>query len=212
MHHSGYVQYGCGRTAPASWTNFDSSPAMRIQRIPLLGPLLIQKISRPFPLNAYYGDVVKGLPIAPQSCAAIYCSHVLEHLSLHDLRTALRNTFGYLQPGGIFRCVLPDLEYLARDYLSRTEQQPAIHFMERSLLGVEDRPRRLTKFVRDWLGNSRHLWMWDYRSLAVELENVGFSAIRRASFGDAEDPRFNDVEESDRWHNCLGLECRKSSG
>lgn len=208
MQHNGYVQYGCGLCASASWTNFDASATLRLQRIPVLGALLTRG-GPTFPENVYYGDIVRGLPIAPSSCKAIYCSHVLEHLSLEDLRKALLHTCELLKPGGVFRCVVPDLEVLARSYLASPTEQPAIQFMEESYLGYQQRPRRLGEVLREWLGNSRHLWMWDYGSLAVELRRVGFTDIRRASFGDALDPRFQDVEDPGRWENCLGVECRK---
>jgi hypothetical protein len=51
--------------------------------------------------------------------------------------------------------------------------------------------------------------MWDYKSLAVELRRVGFTAIRRATFADAEDARFRDVEQESRWVDALAIECRK---
>jgi hypothetical protein len=35
-------------------------------------------------------------------------------------------------------------------------------------------------------------------------------SIRKASFGDAEDPKFREVEEKGRWINCLGIEGRKA--
>jgi predicted SAM-dependent methyltransferase len=148
------------------------------------------------------------LPIATASCEAIYCSHILEHLSLEDLRTALTNTAQYLKPTGVFRLVVPDLEQLARAYLASAVEQPAMQFMEESHLGYQRRPRGFGGVVREWLGNSRHLWMWDYRSLSAELNRAGFRHIRRASFGDAEHRQFRDVEEPGRWENCLGIECR----
>lgn len=203
-----YVQYGCGLSAPASWTNFDASPTLRIQRIPLVGRTLTRN-GPAFPSNVRYGDIVKGLPVAPASCAGVYCSHVLEHLALTDLRRALVNTYGCLCPGGMFRFVLPDLEVIARVYLTSSVEQPASWFMESAHLGYRTRARGVAAFLRESLGNSRHLWMWDYRSLEVELRNAGFVAIRRASFGDSEDERFCDVEDPGRWRDCLGIECRR---
>jgi hypothetical protein len=208
MEHCGYVQFGCGLTAPDSWTNFDASPTLRLQRLPLIGGLLTRGGPR-FPKNVCYGDITKGLPVAPASCQAIYSSHVLEHLSLEDLRSALRHTYEHLKPGGVFRFVLPDLELLAREYLASSSEQPSVQFMESSLLGYSTRPRGLRGFLREWLGNSRHLWMWDFASLSAELRRVGFTSIRRAVMGDADDLRFSAVEEAGRWEKCLGIECRK---
>lgn len=207
MQHDGYVQYGCGLCAPASWLNFDASPTLRLQRLPLIGSLFGH--STKFPPLARFGDVVKGLPIETDSCQALYCSHVLEHLSLADLRTALRNTLSYLKPGGVFRFVLPDLQQLATDYLASAEKQPAVWFMEAAHLGYPQRPRGFIGAMREWLGNSRHLWMWDERSMTEELRSAGFVEIRRAHCGDSGDPRFNDVEDPDRWVKCLGMQCLK---
>lgn len=208
MEHSGHVQFGCGLTAPASWTNFDASPTLRIQKVPVVGGALTRKGPK-FPANVRYGDVVRGLPVPPESCDAVYCSHVLEHLALEDLRTGLRNVLKCLKPGGIFRFVLPDLEQQVREYVSSTAAQPSVDFVHETLLGRRTRTRGLAAFVRDFLGNSAHLWMWDYKSLKVELEQAGFVDVRRASFGDSSDPLFRDVEERSRWDDALGIECRR---
>jgi ubiquinone/menaquinone biosynthesis C-methylase UbiE len=153
-----------------------------------------------------YGDVVKGLPIATDSCEAIYCSHVLEHLALEDCRTALKNTYSYLKHGGIFRLVVPDLETIARDYVN---SGGTYKFMEIVQLGRVSRPKSLGAIMRSWLGSSHHLWMWDFKSLRRELETVGFQKIRRAQYGDSSDAKFREVELEDRWQFCLGMECLK---
>src|SRR5215470_17102171 len=97
-----YVQYGCGLCAPAGWLNFDSSPMLRLQRIPLAGRLAANG-SVKFPSNVRYGNIVRGLPIEDGTCRAVYCSHVLEHLSLNDFRAALLNTQRLLGKGAVFR-------------------------------------------------------------------------------------------------------------
>jgi hypothetical protein len=51
--------------------------------------------------------------------------------------------------------------------------------------------------------------MWDYKSIQAELERARFVGVRRASFGDTADPRFHEVEERDRWDDCLGVECTR---
>lgn len=99
MKQSRYVQYGCGWSAPSDWQNFDASPTLRFERLPLIGQLYTKNQTR-FPENVEYGDIVKGLPINLESCKGVYCSHVLEHLSLDGFRIALRNTFQILQRGG----------------------------------------------------------------------------------------------------------------
>jgi predicted SAM-dependent methyltransferase len=202
------IQYGCGWSAPREWINFDASPTLRFERIPLIGQLYTKNKSR-FPNNVLYGDIVKGLPISQNSCERVYCSHVLEHLSLEDFNTVLGNSYSILRPGGIFRFVLPDLEYLVKQYCSNTSSDAAIVFIRESGLGREKRARNLKDFFISTLGNSQHLWMWDYKSVEQELKETGFVGIRKAFFGDSGDDMFQKVEEIERWDNCLGVECKK---
>jgi hypothetical protein len=58
-------------------------------------------------------------------------------------------------------------------------------------------------------GRSAHLWMWDEKSMTRELDDAGFTAIRRAQMGDNPDPQFAAVEDAGRWEKCLGMECRR---
>ena len=204
-----YVQYGCGMSGPTGWRNFDSSPTLRFERIPLIGRLYT-KNERRFPPTVEVGDIVKGLPLAPESCRVVYCSHVLEHLALEEFRIALRQTAKILEPGGVFRLVVPDLEYYARQYLGASTPEAAQNFLLETRLGRESRKRSLRGFLGSWLGGGEHLWMWDYRSIRKELADAGFVEIRRAKFGDSPDPMFREVEEVGRWENCLGVECRKA--
>ncbi len=204
-----YLQYGCGySSAPTGWRNFDASPTLRFERFPVIGHLYTKNEVR-FPENVEYGDIVKGLPVASNSCKGVYCSHVLEHLSLNDFRSALINTYKTLQSGGIFRLVLPDLEYSVRQYFSDSTNDAANKFMRETYLGIESRPRNLRGFFISWLGNSNHLWMWDYKSMMQELQNAGFIEVRKASFGDSSDTMFLNIENKNRWDNCLGVECKK---
>jgi hypothetical protein len=203
-----YVQYGCGWSAPQGWRNFDASPALRFERLPVVGRLYTKNGAR-FPAAVEFGDIVKGLPIEANSCDGIYCSHVLEHLALGDFRRALQNTYGLLKRDATFRLVLPDLLSSARRYLESTSPDAAFVFLRETALGEEARPRSFQGFLTHWLGNSRHLWMWDYKSMLEELKTAGFVNIRRAEFGDSRDSMFATVEQKDRWDDCLGVECTK---
>jgi hypothetical protein len=201
------VHYGCGLCAPQGWYNFDISPTLRLQRLPLIGWAFRTKAFPAFPPNVEYGDIIRGLPFKPGECRAIYCSHVLEHLALEDFRTAIANTYNLLELGGVFRFVLPDLEQLVQEYCNSPSANAALLFMRNSGLGAERRSRRLQAVIRKWLGNSSHLWMWDFKAISAELEQAKFREIRRAYFGDSQDLRFQEVENAERWRNSLGVEC-----
>jgi ubiquinone/menaquinone biosynthesis C-methylase UbiE len=203
------VQFGCGLCAPSQWQNFDASPTLRLQKLPIVGSFVPAGEFGRFPANVEYGNVVKGLPIADNSVKFLYCSHVLEHLTLAELRQALQNCYRHLQPGGTFRFVLPDLEFMSQQYLNSSDSDAALEFMRVTWLGIENRNRNFKGFLKEWLGGSQHLWMWDYKSLALELSAIGFKNIRRAQFGDSDIPEFSELEDLQRWHNELGIQCCK---
>ena len=204
-----YVQYGCGWSSPDEWQNFDSSPTLFYERIPILGKLYVRNEQR-FPENVQYGNIVKGLPIAKESCDGLYCSHVLEHLALDELRIALRNSYNLLKKGGVFRLVLPDMKIMAKRYLEKNDRDACMAFIRDIHMGEENRPRGFFSFLKSWFGASRHLWMWDFESLSLELENAGFTDIRRAYFNDSKDQKYKYVEAEDRWTDALGIECKRS--
>ena len=201
-----YVQYGCGWTAPLTWENFDASPTLVFERIPVVGRLYSRNRQR-FPENVRYGNIVRGLPIASNSCSGIYCSHVLEHLAAEDVDIALENTSHYLQPRGLFRLVVPDLRRIAAAYLADSSSSAAYRFMKQASLGQERRAHGIVAFAKQWLGHSAHLWMWDEAAMTEKLLEHGFVKVRRAQFGDSEDPRFSEVEDAERFDGCLGMQC-----
>lgn len=209
-----YVQYGCGPfSAPAGWKNFDASPTLRIQQLPLLGPLLKHRMHVTFPVDVLQGDILKALPGVPAgSCDGVYCSHVLEHLSYDDCLLAVRNTYHLLKPGGYFRCVVPDLEWAARAYvedLASHDSGANTRFLERTMLGKRRRQRGLRGLLTTTLGNSDHLYMWDQFSLAQVLRQAGFTQVRPCRFHDCPDPMFRLVEEASRFENAVALEAIK---
>jgi SAM-dependent methyltransferase len=196
-----YVNYGAGRSTAPDWLNFDASPSLRLERIPVLGRFLHPNADR-FPQDLMYGDIVRGLPVAANSASGVYASHVLEHLSYEDFWVALENTHKMLRPGGVFRLIVPDLEGRARRYLEaagRQDPDAAERFFRETYLGQQRRRKGLTGILRQHLGNSAHLWMWDAAAIAAALKKVGFTDIRRCEFGDALDPAFASVEDVSRF-------------
>ena len=204
------VQYGCGLSDPDGWINFDASPTLRLQKIPLVGRL-IKKVD--FSPRILYGDILKELPnISVRSCDAIYCSHVLEHLSLQDLRLALQNTYKFLKPGGIFRCVLPDLECAINNYIASRDNgdiTAANKFMYETMLGIQNRPKTIKDKLIFLYGNSHHLWMWDKHTMDLELQKVGFTSVRHCLYNDSVNKNFVDVEQISRFYDAIAFEAIK---
>jgi predicted SAM-dependent methyltransferase len=207
-----YIQYGCGLSAPEKWTNFDSSPTLRIQRTPILSSILKSKLGTTFPKNVKYGDIVKGLPLEENSCDGVYCSHVLEHLSLDDFRVAIANTHKVLKPGGKFRMVMPNLEILINSYIENkknSKTDAALKFIKDTHMGMDSRARGIKASIVSNLGNSKHLWLWDYESAIPEFEKAGFKNIRKCEFNDSKDEMFKLVESKERFIGAIALEMNK---
>jgi predicted SAM-dependent methyltransferase len=201
-----YVQYGCGFSAGDGWLNFDASPVLRLERIPLIGDAISGAFSgnrRRFPATVRYGDIRKGPLVQAGTADAVYASHVLEHLSLSDFKKALKNTHAMLATGGVFRLIVPDLLERARHYVSTAGENPraAEWFMRETFLGREHRPTRILGLLREFFGNSAHLWMWDEASLTEELKHAGFAGVRRCEIGDSGLDAFDSVEMASRFHD-----------
>jgi hypothetical protein len=212
-----YVQYGCGLCAPVGWLNFDASARLRLERMPLLRTLVRKTVGTLFPQNVLSGDIVYGLPIRDNSATAVYSSHCLEHLPRSDIQKALINTFRMLRGGGIFRLVVPDLEWRALRYVAALNNgsMPADDFMESCHFGLRVRSKTWLDLITDQFKRSDHLWMYDFPTMKELLEAAGFSGVRRCKFGDANDPMFAQVEDANRFvdqgHEELAIEALKAS-
>lgn len=210
-----YINYGCGFDAGDGWLNFDASPTLRFERLPVLGRLYTKNGQR-FPAAAQYGNIVAGPLCATDSADGVYASHVLEHLALDDCRLALKHTHTMLKAGGTFRLVVPDLEIRARHYVAQRDAgdtRAGPWFMEDTLLGQSSRPKGVMGRLAALMGHQAHLWMWDEAAMTAELAAIGFRDIRRCRFGDSDDPMFAKVEAKVRFETDLGpelaLECKK---
>lgn len=62
-----------------------------------------------------------GLPFADSSFQVIYHSHLLEHLPKTEAEKFLKECIRVLQPQGVIRVVVPDLEAIVRLYLTAFE-------------------------------------------------------------------------------------------
>jgi SAM-dependent methyltransferase len=207
------VQYGCGKCAPENWVNFDISPALRLEKIPILGKLFVRKEWGSYPKNVRIGDILKGLPgIIDNSCNAVYCSHVLEHLPYYNIQIALKNTYRMLKKEGVFRLVVPDMEVYVNTYLQNKKEGDkwaCNRLISSTLMAKEEQPKNLIHKLSKSIGNSKHLWNYDFESMSLELEKAGFKDIRRAELNDSENKDFLDVEDYGRFYLCLAIECKK---
>jgi hypothetical protein len=105
--------------------------------------------------------------------------------------------------------IVPDIKILAENYIKSSEHEAAISFVKETGMGSLSSSRGIIGIIQGILSNSKHLWMWDYNSIKLELEKVGFTDIRRAYFNDSEDKMFESVEDSGRFVNAVAVQCKK---
>ncbi len=133
-------------------------------------------------------NVLWGLPFTDGQCRYVFLSHLLEHLFYPtDAMALLQEIYRILQPGGVVRIVVPDIEQCIRAYQeNNTEffQQRAEHW------GAGDgNATRLEHFLSyagagpdpAWLFEA-HKFGYDFETLERALQRAGFKTIVRSSF------------------------------
>ena len=206
------LHIGCGLIIAEGWLNLDASPSLRLVKIPAIGRFLIPLLNLPeWSQNAQYGNIVKGLNIAPNSCDLIYASHVLEHLSIIDFHIAMDRIFSYLKPQGIFRSIVPNLEELINTYIRERKEeklasQASINFMTNSLIGHLGTRKAIRDRLREMFSNNRHQWMWDEPSLKNAFLEHGFQEVRCCQYKEWRDDRFSQVEHPESFENAICIE------
>lgn len=95
-----YLNLGCGSRFIESWINIDfvsNSPYVKAH------------------------NLLNGIPLPDNSVDVVYHSHVLEHFPKDSAGPFIRECYRVLKPGGIIRIAVPELEQLARNYISNLE-------------------------------------------------------------------------------------------
>lgn len=67
-------------------------------------------------------NLLNGIPLDNSSVDAVYHSHILEHFTKDDGIFFIQECYRVLQPNGILRIAVPDLEVIAKEYLRNLER------------------------------------------------------------------------------------------
>ena len=99
-----YLNLGCGRRYHSDWTNVDFKST---------GEGVIAH------------NLNQNIPFPDESFDVVYHSHLLEHFSRSNAEIFLKECYRVLRPQGVLRVVVPDLEQIARTYLTALEKADA---------------------------------------------------------------------------------------
>lgn len=67
-------------------------------------------------------NLIKGFPYENNSFEAVYHSQVLEHIPKENAKEFLNECYRVLKDGGVIRVVVPDLENIVNEYLTRLKE------------------------------------------------------------------------------------------
>ena len=178
------LNLGCGESLHPAWDNYDFTP--------------VDSGVRPI-------DLSQPLPFRGVSYEACYMSHVLEHLPRDRVPSLLSEILKILNPGGVLRIVVPDLETIARLYLAKLEAAAAgdtdaadrhewmtlemFDQMTRSFPGgfmgrfLRVRPLPISDFIVKRFGSEAKRWLTtsDSPGFHLKKEQVHLSAVWRDS-------------------------------
>jgi|SRR6516225_2690615 predicted SAM-dependent methyltransferase len=130
-------------------------------------------------------DIRRPLPFADNSVIRILAEHVVEHIDFrHDLPIALSDWHRVLRPGGIVRIVVPDARRFLEAYVSGDST------LWRSLGWYplpDDIYSPMHAINHIFHQSGEHLFAYDFETLAIALNRVGFKKIEEMSFRKSHD-------------------------
>jgi len=116
----------------------------------------------------------------PMSADLIYASHILEHFSRWEYKSALARWYDILKVGGVLRLAVPDFDALVDHYQDTGE----LSDIRGLLYGGQD------------YKENRHHWCWNFDSMKADLEELGFRDVRRWDWRDTEHAHIDDVSQA----------------
>jgi SAM-dependent methyltransferase len=202
MSSSDKLHLGAYNIIHEGWINTDVTKHLWIARIPKLAGVFF-KLGLMTPDNyrrhqegifkqIHYLNVTKRFPYPDNTFRYVFSAHMLEHLYPDEAEFCLREVRRVLQPGGLVRIVIPDLDRIVASY------DP--HNPEPTLDSIYQGNRRNSH------ERARHWWHYNETSLRALLQRIGFGQIERCQY---QQGRCADVERIDNRPDSLFMEAVK---
>jgi len=171
------VNIGCGYRPLSGWVNLDLVPGYA----------------------EIVWDIRNGLPFKDQSVTALFCEHVIEHLTKEDGMRLVREFRRVVQKGGVARISTPDARKYLLSYVNNDD------FLRHPRFGDGRRPRLdlVNQMMRE---NGHHLWVYDQHSLSTLLHEAGFEEVRVLNYGTSTHHLMEGIDSIDREFESLYVE------
>jgi len=109
----------------------------------------------------------------------IYVSHVLEHVGRRQYMSVLQRWYDILKEGGTLRIAVPDFEKVVEHYNKNHDLQAIRGF----LYGGQTYPQNY------------HYCAWDFKTLASDLETIGFKDVKLYDWRQTEHSHIDDFSQ-----------------
>ena len=218
------LHLGCGLNTPGGRINLDGSWNAWVVKHPIVLRVLetlhllpASLFDVPWSHNVLIHDVRKPLPFQGSSLSAIYASHLLEHLYLEEAKRLLKECFRVLQPGGVLRMVVPDLQAVVLEYMGEkpfgnlSDGMGAIHRADRlnkrlGLRGSQSPSGNIFYRIYSALkAFHSHKWMYDADSLITYFERAGFTHVQEMELHRSRIGGIEKLEQAKRVLNGAGI-------
>lgn len=164
------VNLGSGPSGKKGWINYDWGLLPFLNKYGLIKlAVFFGFIDKSYLIKwpkIYLVDIRKKLPLADSSVDFVYCSHVLEHFKPNIIDKVLGESRRILKKNGILRVVIPDIEYILKNYKN------AKQFNEYVFGYDKEKKYKFSMFIRG------HEWMMDKEEIKNKLIKAGFRKIK----------------------------------
>jgi predicted SAM-dependent methyltransferase len=175
------LHLGCFDRPIRGWINTDVTPHIWVARTPGLAVLLwrLGRISdaryeqhrRGVFRPVRYMNAAKKFPYPDNYFVAVFSSHFLEHLHPPEAQICLSEILRTLEPGGVCRTVVPDLDIFVNSYDAR---DPDVFL--KKLFEPSERQK------------NTHHWLYNANSLVSLLLETGFRRAYQCNYRQGQCP------------------------
>ena len=159
-------------------------------------------------IDPKWGDIVvdfknfSSFPLLTNSVECIYGSHVFEHMSIWITDSLFSECHRILQPGGVLRLVLPDVEKSIREYIAgnlnfslfkrRKERAKLNYGVDYTVFDCLREDFISRSGQENLLGENAlaHQNAWDYESIQNDRLRAGFSQVCRSGLKQSKSSKF----------------------
>lgn len=131
-------------------------------------------------------DATATWPLEDGAVEYVYADNVVEHITLDQGRSMLREAYRCMLPGGVIRLITPDIRGHVEMYLAGKESldsAAAQHYKDYGL--VVEHPIDLVRIPIGSFGHHEG-YVYDFETLDAELARAGFHSVRRCELGTSE--------------------------